>query len=148
MCRLETGDKLELTVEDGALVLPHVHTGHASVDSMIRKAWLGQYISTEQMLADAESLQGNIAQDQRGPVHHVSTDELRERVRRWKKNREENHGRLVQRRYTSVIDCSRVYAVLFCLGGTIGQLGHEYGYNIDEELRFRDYRAPPQQHWL
>jgi serine/threonine protein kinase len=94
---LEFGHKPELAAENGVVVLPPVHTGHDGLDSMVRKAWLGKYASTEQMLRDAEALQRDKAQDPRNPVQPVSKGELRERVRRWRRDREEHHGRLAHR---------------------------------------------------
>lgn len=84
--------RLQVT-ESGSLNLPEVRTGHHNVDNVIRKAWLGQYISTTQMLEDLEFLQPDPAQDTRGTVPQVvSKDSLRDRVGRWRRQRDEQKG--------------------------------------------------------
>ena len=45
----------KLSVDDsGSLILSEVRTGHSDIDAIIRKAWLGQYNFTMQMLKDLE----------------------------------------------------------------------------------------------
>ena len=87
-----TSPKLSVA-ENGSLVLPKVHTGNHNMDIVIRKAWLGQYSSTAQMLKDLESLQVNAAQDTRGPMPQVlSRESLRNRVRHWRERRDKQVG--------------------------------------------------------
>jgi serine/threonine protein kinase len=84
--RMEIGAKPELSVgDDGAIVLPQVQTGHDGIGTMIRKAWLGQYGSTSQMLEHADSLHSNLIRDTPGPtIQSVSREALRDRVKQWR----------------------------------------------------------------
>ncbi|KAJ5544592.1 hypothetical protein N7535_007013 [Penicillium sp. DV-2018c] len=49
--QMEHGAKPELSVDDhGRLVLPEIRTDHPNLDTIIRKAWLGHYSHTSEML--------------------------------------------------------------------------------------------------
>ncbi|RMJ23493.1 hypothetical protein PHISP_05643 [Aspergillus sp. HF37] len=124
---MEFGHKPDLAADNGVIVLPPVHTGHGGLDSIIQKAWLGKYASTVQMLGDVEALQGNITQDPRGTIQLVSKNELRERVRQWRRDREEHHGCVL---YSFLSD------------EQLQQLADQYGINIDGERRLLGYRVP------
>lgn len=87
-----TSPKLKVA-ENGSLILPIVRTRHYNMDTVIRKAWLGQYSSTAHMLKDLESLQLNAAQDTRGPMPQIlSRGSLRNRVRHWREGRDKQLG--------------------------------------------------------
>ena len=89
----KTGPKLSVA-DNGSLILPEVHTGHNDIDAIIRKAWLGQYSSTAQMLKDLESLQNDTIRDTRGSMSQiVSRESLRDRIRHWKEHREKQVGK-------------------------------------------------------
>ncbi|KAM0668285.1 hypothetical protein ACQRIU_001847 [Beauveria bassiana] len=120
---LETGVRSEISFDDhDGLILPKVHTAHDGLDSLIENAWRGQYDSTTDMLKHAECL--NTVQDSRGPVEHaVSKTKLIARIAQWRKKRAEQHG-----------------CVLYSLPTEpqLHILAERYGWNMDEELRFRD----------
>lgn len=79
--------------EHSSLVLPRVHIGHDSLDSLIESAWRGQYASTEDMLECTECL--DTVQDSRGRVEPVTSKaELIARITQWRKDPEEQHGNL------------------------------------------------------
>ena len=92
--RMEIGSKPEFPFGDnGTMILPELSTGHSGIDSMIRRAWLGQYSSTAEMLEDAESLHGDARRDTRDEnLEQVPRHILRDRVRQWRKDREEQRG--------------------------------------------------------
>jgi len=92
--QMETGTKPELSTNgEQSLVLPEIHTGHNGIDLMIRKAWLGQYSSTAQMLEHAESLYNDGHRGTLSPmIQPTSRDALRNCVRQWRKDRERQHG--------------------------------------------------------
>ncbi|RJE23418.1 hypothetical protein PHISCL_04226 [Aspergillus sclerotialis] len=77
---LETGVRPEISLDDhNGLILPQIHTVHDGLDSLIEKAWRGQYNSTIDMLKHAERL--NTVQNSRGPVEQpVSKAELIARI--------------------------------------------------------------------
>lgn len=84
---IETGKRAELFVdnESGAPILPKFSTGHSSIDSMVRNAWLRHHASTAQMLAHIESLVNVAAGDSQGPIEYqVSIEEPRTRVKQWR----------------------------------------------------------------
>lgn len=91
---LETGFRPEMSFDDhNGLILPQIHTAHDGLDSLIEKAWRGQFNSTMDMLKHAERL--IVVQDSRGPVEQpVSKAELIARIAQWRKSREKKHGNL------------------------------------------------------
>jgi len=93
--QMEHNTNPKLSVDDnGSLVLPEVRTGHNHIDAIIRKAWLGQYNSTIQMLKDLESLEFNTIRDINSPITHtVSRKALRDRVRYWREQRRRHVGK-------------------------------------------------------
>ncbi|GES64955.1 serine/threonine protein kinase [Aspergillus terreus] len=109
----------------GSLVLPEVRTGHSGLDSVIRKAWSGQYSNTEEMLEQIESLKCGGRQPwdlhSKGPSREL----LEERVLRWRECRMKQFG--------------------YVLEGVpseeeLRDLARQYGWNKDEGLRFVKYR--------
>ncbi|KAJ2906145.1 uncharacterized protein MKZ38_002860 [Zalerion maritima] len=119
--RMETGAEPKLSVNDyGTLFLPQIRTGHVGIDSMVTKAWLGEYSSTAQMLEHAASFREE-SRDVHNPMTHpVSKDTLRDRVRQWRKDREEQYG-----------------SVLRALPKKkqLKSLADHYGWDMDEEAR-------------
>lgn len=102
---METGSKPALAaMPDGTLSLPLVCTGHGGLDSMIHKAWRGQYASTSDMLADAESL--SVPAEQNGDARSaaeplVLTGTLRQQVKQWRQGRLDRHGNCIPFRSAS-----------------------------------------------
>lgn len=94
--QMETGTKPELSVDDnGTLVLPQIRIGHSGIESMIRRAWLGQYSSTAQMLEHAESLHTDRRRETQSLMSQpVLKEVLRSRIKQWRKDREEQYGNL------------------------------------------------------
>ncbi|KAF2253517.1 hypothetical protein BU26DRAFT_450388 [Trematosphaeria pertusa] len=127
--QMETGTQPELSVDDNrALVLPEIRTGHNGIDSMIRKAWLGQYSSTAQMLEHAESLHNDGNWDTHSPITQPTLrDALRDRVRQWREDREKEYGYVTYPLPTE---------------DQLQSLADRYGWDVDEEVHFRDYKAP------
>lgn len=92
--QMEHEAKPELSVDNhGRLVLPKIRTDHLNLDTIIRKAWLGHYSHTSEMLEDLNSIDTN-------DVRHAydvqlgssSTELLRDRVRKWRESRENKFG--------------------------------------------------------
>lgn len=102
---METGSKPALAaVPDGTLSLPLVCTGHSGLDCMILKAWWGQYASTSDMLADAESL--SVPAEQDGDARStaeplVLTGTLRQQVKQWRQRRLDCYGNCIPFRSAS-----------------------------------------------
>lgn len=48
--QMEHGAAPELSLENGTLVLPEIRSGNQGIDEVIRKAWLGSYSNTSEML--------------------------------------------------------------------------------------------------
>ncbi|RDW64433.1 uncharacterized protein DSM5745_09844 [Aspergillus mulundensis] len=123
---LETGARPEITLNDrDEVVLPAVHTGNTGLDSLIENAWRGRYESTADMLARARSL--NHSEDIRGQTQDCpSKEELRSRIRQWRRDREERHG-----------------CILYSLPTEkqLRILAERYDLDMDAELRFHDYEA-------
>ncbi|KAL4892566.1 hypothetical protein BDV59DRAFT_202684 [Aspergillus ambiguus] len=110
---------------DGALVLPEIRTGHAGLDSVIRKAWLGGYRDTERMLEQVESLKRDGGRQTWDLNEEPSREVLKERVARWREGRQKQFG--------YVLDGVPSEELLRELAG-------QYGWNKDEDLRFARYR--------
>jgi hypothetical protein len=91
---MEHGTKPELSVcEDGTIVFPCIQTGNSGVDTMIRKAWLGEYTSTAQMLEHAYSLHATDGRCLMDSMKQIASRQLlRDRVKLWRENRKERFG--------------------------------------------------------
>jgi serine/threonine protein kinase len=76
----------------GSLILPEVRTGHPELDSVIRKAWLGQYSNTGEMLEQIESLKCGGRQSWDLHRKEPSRELLDERVLRWRECRMKQFG--------------------------------------------------------
>lgn len=96
---METGSKPTLTtLPDGTCSLPPVCTGNDGLDAMIYKAWRGEYASTSEMLADAESLSVQVEQDgdaSSTAEPQVSAARLRQQVKQWRQRRLDRHGKWI-----------------------------------------------------
>jgi serine/threonine protein kinase len=103
--QMETGTKPELSVDDsGALVLPRIQTGLSVLDTMIQKAWLGQYNSTAHMLKDADALHRNITRDLSSTAPRaLSRELLRDHIRHWREHREKCLGNPILNCLCSII---------------------------------------------
>lgn len=94
--QMEHGAKPELSVDNhGRLVLPKIRIDHPSLDTIIRKAWLGHYSHTSEMLESLNSI------DTKGVRYAYdvqmgsgSTESLRDGVRKWRECREKKFGML------------------------------------------------------
>lgn len=93
--QVEHGAKPELSVDShDTLVLPKVRTDHLILDTIIRKAWLGHYSHTSEMLEHLDSLDANGARNAHGvQMHSGSTELLRGRIRKWRESRENKFGK-------------------------------------------------------
>lgn len=98
--QMEHGAKPELSVDNhGRLVLPTIRTDHPSLGSIIRKAWLGHYSRTSEMLESLNCIDTNGVRHARVQLRSRSTESLRDRIRKWREYRENKFGML------SVICC-------------------------------------------
>ncbi|KAI3320994.1 kinase-like protein [Xylariaceae sp. AK1471] len=128
MFQMETGAKPLLSIDNsGTLVVPQIHTGHADIDLIITKAWLGEYSSTAQMLEHPTFLREGRRRTYDSITYPVSKDTLRDRVRQWRKARMEQYG-----------------CVLRALPAEdqLRSLAHRYGWDMDEQVRFNNYKIP------
>lgn len=93
--QVEHGIRPELSVgRDGELILPKIQTNHRGIDAVIQNAWLGHYISTSEMLENLHSLDAQIGQSvDDTQIYLEPIALLKERVRAWRKSRENNIGR-------------------------------------------------------
>lgn len=92
---METGTRPALAaLADGSIASPPESVGHSGLDSVIAKAWAGQYSSTAEMLAEVESLMTEQRNDEHGNEgQHVSGDELRQQVHLWRQDRKDRFGK-------------------------------------------------------
>ncbi|KAM5347096.1 hypothetical protein ACJ41O_010101 [Fusarium nematophilum] len=91
MFRLETGMKPALSVgADGTLILPHFASEHSGIGRIIKKAWLGIFTSTSEMLRSIQFLAGPRVVP--APRQTTPTSVLRESVARWREERIARHG--------------------------------------------------------
>jgi serine/threonine protein kinase len=93
--QMEHGAKPELSVDErGTLILPEVQTENDDLDTIIRKAWLGQYSSTTQILKHLESLYNGATQDTGYPrTERVSIESLKHRIKDWRRCRQNQFGK-------------------------------------------------------
>lgn len=93
--QVEHGVKPELSVDShGTLVLPNIRTDHQVLDTIIRKAWLGDYGRTSEMLEHLNSIDTNGACRAHGIQRRSkSTESLRGRIRKWRECRENKFGK-------------------------------------------------------
>lgn len=93
--QVEHGAKPELSVDShGTLVLPKIETDHQIIDTIIRKAWLGHYGRTSEMLEHLNSIDTNGACRAHDiQIRSGSTESLRDRVRKWRECRENKFGK-------------------------------------------------------
>jgi serine/threonine protein kinase len=93
--QIEHEVKPELSVDSrGTLVLPKIRTDHQSLDTIIRKAWLGHYNRTSEMLEDLNSIDTNGACPANDiKLYSGSTESLGDRIRKWRECRENKFGK-------------------------------------------------------
>ncbi|KAG2413380.1 hypothetical protein HFD88_002569 [Aspergillus terreus] len=91
---LEHGVKPRLVADrDGSLVMPDIRTGSDVLDGVIKKAWLGQYMSTAQMLEDVRSLTTEMDPESYDlNAHARSTESLRTSIMEWRGSRNKQYG--------------------------------------------------------
>ncbi|PYI31104.1 hypothetical protein BP00DRAFT_183351 [Aspergillus indologenus CBS 114.80] len=125
---IEHQSKPELFVDSsGTLVLPKIRTDHQTLDTIIQKAWLGQYKHTAEMLEDLDRIDPSGAH----PVPNIkssteSTEALRYRVKQWRECRENKFG--------CVLD-----GIL--REEQLQHLAQDYGLDKDADLRFTGYQG-------
>lgn len=91
MFQLETGTKPGLSIRaDGTLLLPQVISEHPGLGQVIKKAWLGTFTSTLEMLYSVESL--NDLRELSDPQYLTPRDVLRELVAQWREQRITRYG--------------------------------------------------------
>lgn len=93
--QVEHGAKPELSVDShGTLVLPDIRTDHPILDTIIRKAWLGHYRYTSEMLEHLNSIDTDgSCRAHSIQIHSESTESLRGRTRKWRECRENKFGK-------------------------------------------------------
>lgn len=93
--QMETGMKPKFSVaENGSLILPKTQIEHEAADSIVRRAWLGQYSLSTEMLEDLISLPNGKSQEIRAPEPaSISTESLRARIRDWRDQRKTRFGK-------------------------------------------------------
>ncbi|KAL5336615.1 hypothetical protein BJX70DRAFT_389811 [Aspergillus crustosus] len=84
--QMEHGARPELSVDNhGILVLPKIRTDHPSLDTIIRKAWLGHYSHTSEMLESLNAIDMNgVRHAHDTQLRSRSTESLRDRTRKWR----------------------------------------------------------------
>ncbi|KAJ5461053.1 uncharacterized protein N7458_002605 [Penicillium daleae] len=93
--QMEHGAKPELSVDShDTLVLPKIKTDYQSLETIIRKAWLGHYNRTSEMLEDLSSIDTNGTRPARDiKLRSESTESLRDRIKKWREGRENKFGK-------------------------------------------------------
>ncbi|CAG8429867.1 unnamed protein product [Penicillium salamii] len=126
--QLEHGAKPELVVDsNGTLALPKIQTDHPILDTIIRKAWLGQYDRTSEMLEHIDSIGINGA----SCAHDTGfcsglAESLRVRIRKWRKCRENKFGCVLN----GLLSDEQLQALADC-----------YGLDKDADLQFNSHRT-------
>lgn len=96
--QVEHGAKPEVTIDShGVLVLPTIQTDHQILDTIVRKAWLGRYSHTSEMLEHLNSIDTNGTRCAHGIQMRSgsteSTESLRGRIRSWRESRKRKFGK-------------------------------------------------------
>lgn len=94
--RMECGGvKAELCLQGRRLVLPEIQSGNAGLDDVIRKAWLGGYNCTFDMLSELRALCGSTGQELGGTARRVSepNERLQEQIDEWRSQRLRRFGK-------------------------------------------------------
>lgn len=90
---METGSQPVLAaLPDGSITFPPVSVGHKGLDSIITKAWNGQYTCTSAMLEDVGSFSDESPRTTENGREDISRGELREQINRWRRDREGRYG--------------------------------------------------------
>ncbi len=89
---IETGIKPDLTLVNNNLKLPAVEMGNKILDSVIERAWLGNYESTMDMLVDIESLSSPSRSESGPDLQSTAIESLRTQVDDWRRIRVRKHG--------------------------------------------------------
>lgn len=92
---MERGSKPALSATlDGPVILPHVDMGDSGLNSIITKAWLGQYASTSDILAETDALVEHEGDDSQ-PGGPMSPHDVRlQHVEQWRRGRLDRYGKL------------------------------------------------------
>jgi len=93
--QMEHGVKPELSVDNqGKLGIPQINTNHQSVDTIIRKAWLGECNHTSDMLEVLKFLDTHGASPSSDTERSSESTKLhRDQIKRWRECRENNFGK-------------------------------------------------------
>ena len=94
--QVEHRAKPDISIDShGTLVLPEIQTDHEILDMIIRKAWLGHYSRTSEMLEHLNSIDTN---DARRPydiqMRSGSMESLSDRIRKWREYRKNKFGKV------------------------------------------------------
>lgn len=91
--QLEHGVASKPSLENGILILPDIGSGNQGIDEVIRKAWLGCYSSTSEMLQHLTSIDAEMYHSYEGSrVVSVSRNLLEDQVKTWRGHREKKLG--------------------------------------------------------
>ncbi|KAH8649397.1 hypothetical protein BGZ61DRAFT_469598 [Ilyonectria robusta] len=83
MFHLETGVKPDLSIGNaGTVLLPQVEMKHPDIGVIIKKAWLGKFASTTEMLQNVESIKKQT--DMSTPQHTPTKDTLQYLATQWR----------------------------------------------------------------
>lgn len=75
----------ELSLENGTLVLPTIRSGNQGIDEVIRKAWLGHYSSTSEMLQHLTVIDAQMCHsDESSRLGPDSRNLFKDQVKRWR----------------------------------------------------------------
>ncbi|TWU70917.1 hypothetical protein ED733_000688 [Metarhizium rileyi] len=126
--QMEHGTKPELSIDShNILVLPKIQTNHQVLDTIIRKAWLGDYSRTSEMLEHLNSIDKNGARPANDIQHRSgSVESFRGRIRKWRECRENKFGCVLD----GILSEDELQGLADC-----------YGLDKDADLRFAGYRA-------
>ncbi|KAJ5302213.1 hypothetical protein N7508_007076 [Penicillium antarcticum] len=125
---IEHGTRPNLSIYDGDLILPDINTSHKGIATIIRNAWLGNYIHTSEMLTSLQSLDTRSVQglDDIYPSS-ISNALLKERVREWRESREIVRGCVLD----NVLSEDQLQ-----------ELGNRFGFSKDKDLIFNGHEVP------
>lgn len=93
--QMEHGAKPQISTDShGTLILPEIRTGHQILDTIIRKAWLGHYGHTSEMLEHFNCIDPNgVSHSQSIHVSFGSLESLRHRIGKWRECRHNEFGK-------------------------------------------------------
>lgn len=92
--QMEHGVFPELFLNNETLVLPEIRSGNQGIDEVIKKAWLGHYSSTSEMLQHLISIDAQTCHRRESPRPAPERGELfKDQIKRWRAHREEKFGK-------------------------------------------------------